>query len=98
MSDSSYEGTIIIGAPRSGTTLLRRILNGHPDVACPAETNVFSGCARLLQSETIAEGLDVGILSGLSFAGFDESAVLESLREFAFEFHRQYARNQGKRR
>lgn len=98
MTDPAYEGTIIIGAPRSGTTLLRRILNGHPDMACPAETNVFAGCGRMLQSETIAEGLDVGMLSGLAFAGFSESAVLESLREFAFEFHRQYARKEGKRR
>ncbi|MGH8166798.1 MAG: sulfotransferase family protein, partial [Woeseiaceae bacterium] len=98
MTDPAYEGTIVIGAPRSGTTLLRRILDGHPDVACPAETNVFSGCGRMLQSETIAEGLDVGMLSGLAFAGFAESAVLEALREFAFEFHRQYARKEGKRR
>lgn len=98
MTEINYEGVIVIGVPRSGTTLLRRILNAHPDIACPSETNVFSGCARLLQSETIAEGLDVGVLSGLAFAGFDENHVLKFLREFAFEFHRQYAKKQGKRR
>lgn len=36
----------VVGAPRSGTTLLRTVLNGHPDVCVPAETNFLP---RLLQ-------------------------------------------------
>ena len=31
----------IVGAPRSGTTLLRLQLNAHPRIAIPAETNFF---------------------------------------------------------
>lgn len=98
MNQPTYEGLIVLGAPRSGTTLLRRILNAHPDIACPGETNLFSACARFLHSETIAEGVDIGVLAGLDFAGFDERSVLESLREFAFNFNREYAKKQGKRR
>ena len=31
----------IVGAPRSGTTLLRLMLDAHPDMAIPSETGIF---------------------------------------------------------
>lgn len=33
---------VIVGAPRSGTTLLRLMLDAHPDLAIPPETGFFS--------------------------------------------------------
>lgn len=94
----SSEGVIILGAPRSGTTLLRRLLDAHPSIACPGETNIFAGCGRLLRSERIAEGVRIGVLDGLAYAGFPREEVLDRLREFAFSFHREYAARKGKRR
>lgn len=94
----AHEGIIVLGAPRSGTTLLRRILDAHADVACPGETMLLAACARFLHADTIIDGLDLGVLSGLHFAGFPEESVLAALREFAFGFHRAYARRQGKPR
>ena len=93
-----YEGIILLGTPRSGTTLLRRLLDAHPNIACPAETCIFSACARFLHSESVSDGLDFGVLTGLSFAGFKPADVHERLRELAFSFKREHARKQGKAR
>jgi hypothetical protein len=99
LSDTNTgEGIIIIGAPRSGTTLLRRLVDAHPNITCPGETNVFRSCGRFLQSDRIAEGVQMGILDGLAYAGFSRDEVLARLREFALSFHRDYARKQGKGR
>lgn len=90
------EGAIVLGVPRSGTTLLRRLLDSHASVSCPSETNVFTACGRFLRQEYIAEGVPVGVLSGLAFAGIPEEETLGLLRELAFQFFRDIARKQGK--
>jgi len=38
---------VIVGAPRSGTTLLRLMLDCHSELAIPPETGFIPGCARL---------------------------------------------------
>lgn len=91
-----YEGIIILGIPRSGTTLLRRLLDAHPNIACPAETCLLTACARFLHTERVADGLDFGVLTGLAFAGFEPDTVRERLREFAFAFKREHASQAGK--
>lgn len=92
------EGILVLGAPRSGTTLLRRLLDAHPAIACPGETHLFRACARFLEQERTGAGVDVGVLAGLAGAGFAEADVVARLREFAFAFHREHARRAGKRR
>lgn len=96
--DRKNKGIIILGHPRSGTTLLRRLLNGHSQIACPPETHLLSACARFLESERTAHGVDIGVLAGLNFAGIEDNIVIERLRDFAFSFLSQCAEKQGKSR
>ncbi|MCA9656598.1 MAG: sulfotransferase [Myxococcales bacterium] len=99
MSDAGQApGIVVVGAPRSGTTLLRRILDAHPRVSCPPETYLLSAAARFLHEERFAAGLRIGVLGGLGFAGFTEDEVLARLRAFAFGFLEDHARAQGKPR
>ncbi len=49
MGNPSCNRFFIVGAPRSGTTLLQAMLNRHPDIAVPPETKVycdFHDCSR----------------------------------------------------
>lgn len=94
----SRPGILIVGPPRSGTTLLRRLIDAHPNIACPPETYLFNAAARFLDCERFAPGVDIGVLGGLGLAGFDDAQVLERLREFAFGFLRDYAKAQAKPR
>jgi hypothetical protein len=94
----SKPGIIVLGSPRSGTTLLRRILDAHPSIACPPETYLLSAAARFLHEDQFAAGLRIGVVDGLSFAGFDEPEVLGRLRALTFGFMRDYADRVGKPR
>jgi len=94
----SRPGIVVLGTPRSGTTLLRRLLDAHPNIACPPETYVLSGAARFLHEETFAQGLKIGALFGLGYAGFEEADVLARLRAFAFGFFEEHAEKAGKQR
>ncbi|MEX1363977.1 MAG: sulfotransferase [Nannocystaceae bacterium] len=95
---SEAPGIVVVGTPRSGTTLLRRILDAHSSISCPPETYLLSAAARFLHEERFASGLRIGVLSGLSFAGVEEEQVLARLRELVFSFLRDHARAQGKPR
>lgn len=85
----------ILGFPRSGTSLLQRLLAGHPQVWCPPETYVFSGCARMIR-EARGEGPDLGMVTGLMFAGFPEDEIVDRVRNFGLAFLDEGAARAGK--
>ncbi len=92
----AYEGIVVLGAPRSGTTLLRRLLNAHPDIHCPPETNLLNAASRFLEEHRFAGNLSVGVVPGLDFSGLDETTILQRLREFVFSFFRDIRDRSGK--
>lgn len=93
-----YEGIVILAFPRSGTTLLRRILNAHPRIHSPPETNLLSAASRFLREEPFGDGLAIGVVPGLAYSGINDSEIKQRLREFVFSFERQLAQAAGKPR
>lgn len=87
----------MLGAPRSGTTLVRRLLDAHPDVACPPETVLLTAAARFLHEQPLDQGVRFGVFTGLATAGFPRDEVLRRVRELVFGFHREHAARAGKR-
>lgn len=80
----------IIGVYRSGTTLLRFILDSHPNIVVPPESNFLNGLAELWRNEWYRKGFQ-GV-------GVDETGLDERLREFASAIFDAYAHAKGKSR
>jgi Sulfotransferase family len=77
---------VILGFPRSGTTLLARLLDGHPDISAPPETGLLSAAGRFLAELTNVEGPPIGVITGLGFAGIDAEEIYSGLRNMVFGF------------
>ena len=60
MPDETLRPLVILGFPRSGTTLLARLLDGHPDISAPPETGLLSAAGRFLAELTEVEGPPLG--------------------------------------
>ena len=99
---------VIVGVPRSGTTLLRMMIDAHPEVAIPPETGFLPALAQLDPSSDSAEAawqiitrihtwpdfhLDAAALRGT----FDRLAPLAPA-DAARAFYRAYAARHGKAR
>ena len=80
----------IIGAQRSGTSLLRRILDSHSRITCPPESKFILPLAQLLN--------DRKSLAGWDSMGFGRSEVEAAMAKFVRSFFDTYAKAQGKAR
>src|SRR5580698_7888854 len=49
----------VLCCARSGSTLLRFLLDAHPDLACPPETNAAALCAHLASMWSLLAGAPV---------------------------------------
>ena len=82
---------VLLGFPRSGTTLLARLLDAHPEVSAPPETNLLTAAARFLSEQSMVEGPPIGVLTGLAFAGIPADEVHATVRGLVFGFHERIA-------
>lgn len=80
----------IIGAQRSGTSLLRRILDSHSHIASPPETKYLYPLTQILR--------DPKALAGLDSLGYDRAQVAGALAALGRSFLDGYAKAQGKAR
>ncbi len=80
----------VTGVYRSGTTLLRYVLDTHSSIACPPESEFLTHLDRMIEHARSREGL-------LSL-GFDDEHVIGRMRSFAAYFFEGYARSRSKAR
>ncbi len=80
----------IIGVHRSGTTLLRLVLDSHSRIAVPRESVFLLPLSGMLREEAA--------LHGLAALGFEPEHVFIKLREFSDYFFDAYAAARGKPR
>ncbi|MCD4781584.1 MAG: sulfotransferase [Candidatus Omnitrophica bacterium] len=80
----------VLGCQRSGTTLLRRIIDSHPNIACPPESSFLVQLVRVYEIERARTGLET--------MGFAESDILNEMRSFAEKFFTGYREKKGKPR
>jgi len=101
----------IVGVGRSGTTLLRMMLDAHPELAIPPETHfvpaVIQSFWRLrVTPERVLDAMRSGERTGWRDSGLDEAAMLARLGEIRplnapdalRAFYRLYAERHGKER
>lgn len=80
----------VLGAYRSGTTLLRYVLDSHSRICIPPETHFLTHLADLVNEPDSRVGL-----AGL---GFDRAATIEELRRMVSTFFQSYASSWNKPR
>src|SRR5690242_20311251 len=97
---------IIVGAPRSGTTLLRFMIDAHPDVAIPPETGFLRPLSKMVGQQLDAKRIIETVTGAptwpdfhLSKAAFcDRLSAQTSPTEAARCFYQLYAQKHGKLR
>jgi hypothetical protein len=78
----------IVGCQRSGTTLVRLMLDSHPDISCGPETRFLADLARVTDQNW----------KRMSHFGFDKDYWHRSMARFFDTIQRDYAASRGKTR
>lgn len=90
MTSESRAPIFVLGCQRSGTSLMRRILDSHSNIACPPESGFIVQLSGVYEIERSIKCLET--------MGFSKADVLEQMRIFAAHFFEEYATAKGKGR
>jgi protein-tyrosine sulfotransferase len=93
---STASGIVLLGSPRSGTTLLRRLLGHHSNIISSGETGLFRGAAEFLKRDVSGVGVEMGVLAGLGHLGYSEEEVKSRVADTVISFLDEYAQKNDK--
>ncbi len=85
-ADAPRPPIFLVGCPRSGTTMLRQILDSHPAISCGPETRFLWGM----------RGIEERNWSSLAGFGLTIDEWHGQVRELFESLHGRYAQSQGK--
>jgi hypothetical protein len=88
----------ILTASRSGSTLLRFILDSHPDLACPPETSITGTCVQLVRTWDILENAGADVFTPVTEQTAPSPDTLAAVRDAVDRVYGRYLRGRAKRR
>jgi Sulfotransferase family len=94
---ASSDPVFVLCAGRSGSTLLRFVLDAHPELACPPETNVPALCGQLANVWALIEGAPLSANRGDEPPEIPDS-VIAGVRETMDRMVGSYLTRRGKQR
>jgi hypothetical protein len=97
LNDASHEPVFVLCGGRTGSTLLRFLLDAHPDLACPPETNVPSLCGQLATVWSLIEGAPLSQERGDAPPEIPDAAI-DGIRETMERMLGSYLARRGKKR
>jgi hypothetical protein len=95
-ADDTADPVFVMCMARSGSTLLRLILDSHPELACPPETGLPGLCAQLTILWSLIEGAPLAPGRGDNPPVVPETAV-DRVRAIANEMLHAYLARRGRR-
>jgi hypothetical protein len=94
---ASADPVFVLCGGRSGSTLLRFLLDAHPDLACPPETNVPAVCGQLATVWSLIEGAPLSQNRGDEPPEIPDAAIT-GVRETMDRMVGAYLARRGKKR
>ena len=94
---SVRDPVFVICLARSGSTLLRFLLDAHPELACPPETNVPTLCSHLATVWSLIEGAPLSVNRNDEPPEIPDAAIA-GIRRTLDEMIGSYLARKGKRR